>query len=78
MLGRELVLKGLQEGVLYRKEDGSVWANLEEEDHLILRAVAEPLQRQADASAPFRQVEAARHARRAPLRADRQPAGHGV
>lgn len=41
MLGRELVLKGLQDAVLYRKEDGSVWANLEEEglDHkLLLRA----------------------------------------
>jgi len=40
-LGKELVLKGLSEGVLYQKEDGSVWANLEEEglDHkLLLRA----------------------------------------
>ena len=37
-LGKELVLKGLSEGVLYRKEDGSVWANLEEEglDHKLL------------------------------------------
>jgi len=37
-LGRELVLKGLREGVLYQKEDGSVWANLEEEglDHKLL------------------------------------------
>ena len=40
-LGKEIVLKGLDEGVLYRKEDGSVWANLEDEglDHkLLLRA----------------------------------------
>lgn len=40
-LGKELVLKGLKEGVLYQKEDGSVWADLEEEglDHkLLLRA----------------------------------------
>jgi len=40
-LGKELVLKGLSEGVLYQKEDASVWANLEEEglDHkLLLRA----------------------------------------
>ncbi len=37
-LGKELVLKGLREGVLYQKEDGSVWANLEEEglDHKLL------------------------------------------
>jgi arginyl-tRNA synthetase len=37
-LGRELVLKGLQEGILYKKGDGSVWANLEEEglDHKLL------------------------------------------
>ena len=37
-LGRELVLKGLREGILYKKEDGSVWANLEEEglDHKLL------------------------------------------
>ena len=37
-LGKELVLKGLSEGVLYQKEDGSVWANLEEEglDHKLL------------------------------------------
>jgi len=40
-LGKEIVLKGLDEGVLYRKEDGSVWANLEDDglDHkLLLRA----------------------------------------
>jgi len=37
-LGKELVLKGLNEGALYQKEDGSVWANLEEEglDHKLL------------------------------------------
>jgi len=37
-LGKELVLKGLREGVLYQKEDGSVWANLEEDglDHKLL------------------------------------------
>ena len=37
-LGRELVLKGLRDGILYQKEDGSVWANLEEEglDHKLL------------------------------------------
>ena len=40
-LGKELVLKGLSEGVLYQKEDASVWANLKDEglDHkLLLRA----------------------------------------
>ena len=40
-LGRELVLKGLEEGILYRKEDGSVWADLTSDglDHkLLLRA----------------------------------------
>lgn len=37
-LGRELVLKGLQDGILYKKEDASIWANLEEEglDHKLL------------------------------------------
>ena len=37
-LGKELVLKGLHEGVLYQKEDGSIWINLEEEglDHKLL------------------------------------------
>jgi arginyl-tRNA synthetase len=37
-LGRELVLRGLENGVLYKKEDGSVWADLEEEglDHKLL------------------------------------------
>ena len=37
-LGKELVLKGLEQGVLYSLEDGSVWVNLEEEglDHKLL------------------------------------------
>jgi len=37
-LGKELILKGLAEGILYQKQDGSVWANLEEEglDHKLL------------------------------------------
>ncbi len=37
-LGKEILLKGLEEGVFYKKEDGSVWANLEDEglDHKIL------------------------------------------
>lgn len=37
-LGKELVLKGLDEGVLYQKEDGSIWANLEADglDHKLL------------------------------------------
>jgi arginyl-tRNA synthetase len=37
-LGKELVLKGLEKGVLYQKEDGSVWINLEAEglDHKLL------------------------------------------
>jgi arginyl-tRNA synthetase len=37
-LGKELILKGLADGILYRKEDGSIWANLEEEglDHKLL------------------------------------------
>jgi arginyl-tRNA synthetase len=37
-LGKELILKGLRQGILYQKEDGSVWANLEEEglDHKLL------------------------------------------
>lgn len=40
-LGREIVLEGLKKGILYKKEDGSVWADLTEEglDHkLLLRA----------------------------------------
>lgn len=37
-LGKDIVLKGLQRGVLYKKDDGSVWADLEEEglDHKLL------------------------------------------
>jgi arginyl-tRNA synthetase len=37
-LGKAIILKGLEEGVLYAREDGSVWANLEEEglDHKLL------------------------------------------
>lgn len=36
--GKELVLKGLEEGKMYRKEDGSVWADLTPEglDHKLL------------------------------------------
>ncbi|MBD5289522.1 MAG: arginine--tRNA ligase [Bacteroides sp.] len=36
--GKELVLKGLEEGKMYRKEDGSVWADLTDEglDHKLL------------------------------------------
>lgn len=40
-LGKEIILKGLNEGVLYQKEDGSVWANLEDEgldQKLLLRS----------------------------------------
>ncbi len=39
--GKELVLKGLEEGILFQKEDGSVWADLEDEgldQKLLLRA----------------------------------------
>lgn len=39
--GRDIILKGLEEGVLYKKEDGSIWADLTDEglDHkLLLRA----------------------------------------
>ncbi len=37
-LGKQIILKGLEEGILYRREDGSVWADLEEEglDHKLL------------------------------------------
>ncbi len=41
LLGKEIVLKGLEEGVLYKKEDGSVWADLTDEgldQKLLLRA----------------------------------------
>ncbi len=36
--GRDLVLKGVEQGLLYRKEDGSVWADLTAEglDHKLL------------------------------------------
>ncbi|MFO7616626.1 MAG: arginine--tRNA ligase [Bacteroidales bacterium] len=40
-LGRDLVLKGLERGILYRKEDGGIWADLTGDglDHkLLLRA----------------------------------------
>ncbi len=40
-LGKEIILEGLNEGVLYQKEDGSVWANLEDEgldQKLLLRS----------------------------------------
>jgi len=37
-LGKEIIIKGLADGILYKKEDGSLWANLEEEglDHKLL------------------------------------------
>lgn len=37
-LGKEIILKGLDKGILYSREDGSVWANLEDEglDHKLL------------------------------------------
>jgi arginyl-tRNA synthetase len=37
-LGRAIVLEGLEKGILYRKEDGSVWADLTDEgmDHKLL------------------------------------------
>ncbi len=41
LLGKEIVLKGLEEGILFRKEDGSVWADLTDEgldQKLLLRA----------------------------------------
>ena len=40
-MGKELILKGLREGILYQKEDGSVWADLEDEgldQKLLLRS----------------------------------------
>ncbi len=40
-LGKSIVTKGLQKGLLYRKEDGSVWADLSEEgldQKLLLRS----------------------------------------
>jgi len=41
LLGKELVRKGLEKGVFYRKEDGSVWCDLRDEgldEKLLLRA----------------------------------------
>ncbi len=41
LLGRELVFEGLEKGVFYKKEDGSVWCNLSTDgldDKLLLRA----------------------------------------
>lgn len=41
LLGKEIVLKGLEKGVLYKKEDGSIWINLEDDgldQKLLLRA----------------------------------------
>lgn len=41
MLGRSIVMEGLAKGILYKKEDGSIWADLTDEglDHkLLLRA----------------------------------------
>ncbi|MDR2557113.1 MAG: arginine--tRNA ligase, partial [Bacteroidales bacterium] len=40
LLGKEIVQKGLQQGVLYKREDGSVWADLRDEgldEKLLLR-----------------------------------------
>jgi arginyl-tRNA synthetase len=40
-LGREIVLEGLDKGILYKKDDGSVWADLSDEgldQKLLLRA----------------------------------------
>lgn len=36
--GKETVFKGLEDGILYKKEDGSIWANLESDglDHKLL------------------------------------------
>ena len=41
LLGKDIVREGLKEGVLYQKEDGSVWADLSDEgldEKLLLRA----------------------------------------
>lgn len=41
LLGKEVVLKGLEKDVLFKKEDGSIWVNLEDEgldQKLLLRA----------------------------------------
>ncbi|MFC2098452.1 arginine--tRNA ligase [Bacteroidota bacterium] len=40
-LGREIVLEGLEKGILYKKDDGSIWADLTDEgldQKLLLRA----------------------------------------
>jgi len=40
LLGRDVVLKGLEKGIFYKKEDGSVWIDLSEEgldEKLVLR-----------------------------------------
>lgn len=41
LLGKEIVLRGLENGILFKKEDGSVWADLSDEgldEKLLLRA----------------------------------------
>ncbi len=41
LLGKDVVYKGLEKGIFYEKEDGSIWCNLSEEkldDKLLLRA----------------------------------------
>ncbi len=41
LLGRELVLEGLEKGILFKKEDGSIWCDLSDEgldEKLLLRA----------------------------------------
>lgn len=41
LLGKEIVLKGLEEGIFFRKDDGSVWVDLREEgldEKVLLRA----------------------------------------
>ncbi len=40
LLGRDIVMEGLEKGILHKKEDGSVWANLDEyklDEKLLLR-----------------------------------------
>lgn len=41
LLGKELVLKGVEQGIFYKKEDGSIWVDLTEDgldEKLLLRA----------------------------------------
>ena len=41
LLGRDIVMEGLEKGVMYKKDDGSVWAGLSEykiDDKLLLRS----------------------------------------